>query len=272
MIAKALTEAIAVSGPPGDTARLPHRSEQYWLQAFSTPGVTAEQMRHFLASFQFVRDKCDYEEAADLVNELIRTQDFDPLSDIETIAGALRAVTDRRTPQTVAATAICMFAKPSAKVFVMGDLHCYSARLALWERSGRAVPPLLGVPFHDDGWEVNGSRGTEDYPAYAQASEAVLEGVVEAEAFKNALNRYLDYLESVQGPMRLRENAPIGFVERRLLEKLMACEGWYIRYWLENEAQTGRLAPSDEGIMVSRVVPRRPQDVFPRELAEKFGY
>lgn len=272
MIAKALTEAIAVSGPPGDTARFPRRSEQYWLQAFSTSDVTAEQMRHFLASFQFIREKWDYAEAADIVNELIGKQDFDPLSDIEAMAGALRVVTERRTPQTVAATAICVFAKPSAKVFVMGDPQCYSARLSLWDRSGRAIPPLLGVPFHDDGWEANGRHGTEDYQTYAQACEAVLEGVVASEAFKKALNRYSDYLESVQGPMRSREQVPIEFVERRLLEKLMACEGWYIRYWLENEAQTGKLSPSDAGMMVSRVVSRRAQDVFPRELAEKFGY
>jgi hypothetical protein len=242
------------------------------LQAFSTPTVTSDQMRTFLSSFQSVRDTCDYAEAADLVNELIGKQDFDPLSGIESLAEALRVVTERRTPQTVAASSICLFAKPTAKVFVMGDLLCYSARLALWDGSDRSSAPLLGVPFHADGWEARDGNGTEDYGAYARACEVVLEGLRAAEGFQKALKRFSDYLESVPGPMRTRDGVPEDFVERRLLEKLMSCEGWYIRYWLENEDQTGRLAPSDQGIAVSRVIPRRPQDVFQRELAAKFGY
>jgi hypothetical protein len=271
IIAKALTDAISVSGHPGDAARLPHRSEQYWLQAFSSPDVTSDQMRTFLGTFQSIRAGCDYGEAADLVNELIGKRDFDPLTDVETLAGALRVVTERRISQTVAAASICTFAKPNAQVFAMGDLHCYSARLVLWARSDRSTPSLLGVPFHDDGWEAgDGVRG--DYVAYASACSVVLDELRSMDAFRNALRRYTDYLDSVPGPMRTRETVALEFIERRLLDKLMACEGWYIRYWLENERQMGRLAPSDEGLVVSRVVPRRSQDVFATELAVKLGY
>lgn len=272
LVAKALAEAISVSGPPGDPSRLPHRSEQYWLQTFSTPDVSPEQMRNFLAAFQFVRETCDYGEAAALANKLIGRQHFEPSIDIAAMAAALRVVTERRAAQTTAAAAICMFAKPHAKVFTMGDVHCYSARLSLWALSDREGPPLLGVPFHEDGWEAEGSYEATDYDAYAQACEGVVNGLRGVASFENALKRYTDYLESVQGPMRSRETTPLDFVERRLVEKLMAVEGWYIRYWLENAVQIGRLAPSDEGIVISRAVPRRPQDVFATDLAAKFGY
>ncbi|MBY3155249.1 hypothetical protein HFO56_23280 [Rhizobium laguerreae] len=270
LIAKALTDAIAVCGPPEDPSRLPHRSEQYWLQTFATPDVTPEQMRGFLASFQHVREKCDYGEAASLVNQLIESRDFDPLSSVECLADALRLVTERRKTQTIAASSLCMFAKPAAKVFVVSDLPSYAARLALWTRSDRASPPLLGVPFHADGWEED--CGTDDYATYAQACDLILDDMRASDAFGKALNRFMDHLDAVPGPMRARDGAPLDFIERRLLEKLMTCEGWYIRYWLETEAHPGKLARTDEGAALSGVVSRRPQDVFPKDIATKFGY
>lgn len=91
-------------------------------------------------------------------------------------------------------------------------------------------------------------------------------------AFQGALSRFVDYLSSVAGPMRSRDTTPLDFVERGLFDRLMACEGWYLRYWQENGVQPGTIAPKDEGVLMSRAVPRRGQDVFASDLAAKYGY
>lgn len=64
----------------------------------------------------------------------------------------------------------------------------------------------------------------------------------------------------------------LDFVERSLFDRLMACQGWYLRYWQENGVQPGTIAPKDEGVLMSRPVPRRGQDVFASDLAAKYGY
>lgn len=152
MLAKSLAEAISYFGPPGDDARLPLRSSQYWMVAFSAPEVTSEQVRCFLGTCQLLRDEWDYGEAAEVVNAFIGQRDFDPLADVDALAVSLRAITERRVPQTFAASSIAMLAKPHRRVFVWNELANMSVRahdMALSNASGGSLsednadsPPL----------------------------------------------------------------------------------------------------------------------------------
>lgn len=263
VMAKSLAEAISFFGPPGDDARLPLRSSQYWMVAFSAPEVTSEQVRCFLATCQLVRDEWDYGQAAEVVNTFIGKGDFDPLVDVDALAVSLRAITERRVSQTFAASSIAMLANPHRRVFVWNELATVSVRardLALSSASGASLskgdldlPPL------------------PDYATFFMTCERVFEDMRTSATFQNALSRFVDYLSSVAGPMRSRDTTPLDFVERSLFGSLMACEGWYLGYWQENGIPPGTIAPKDEGVLM-RAAPRRGQDVFASDLAAKYGY
>jgi hypothetical protein len=259
VMAKALAEAIAFCGPPNDDSRLPLRSDQHWAATFSTASVTAEQIQSFLSSCQFVRNERDYGRAAEIVNAFIQSKDFDPLVDIEKLAMALREVNERRLPQTLGASSIAMFAKRSAKVFIWDELPDLSVRLSASARLGEA---------DTSAW----TGGSASYASYAEAYDDVLAELRASSAFQDALQRFTDYLAVIAGPFRSRDQTPMDFIERRLADRVLANEGWYLRYWLETPGMKGKVAPADEGLHIARVVPRRGQDVFSSEIAAKYGF
>ncbi|MCV9964348.1 hypothetical protein OIU34_20890 [Pararhizobium sp. BT-229] len=198
------------------------------------------------------------------MNAFIAKRDFDPLVDVDALAVSLRAITERRMPQTFAASTISMLAKPHQRVFVWNELATVSVRahdLALSNASGARLP------------EGRLDLGPlSDYATFFLAYERVFEGMRMSEPFQSALKRYVDYLSSVPGPMRSRDTTPLDFVERSLFGRLMTCEGWYLRYWEEHGVPPGTIAPRDQGMMMSPVAPRRGQDVFASDLAAKYGY
>lgn len=264
VMAKALAEAITIYAPPGDVSKLPLRSSQHWMVAFATPQVASEQLRCFLSSCQTVREEWGYGEAADVVNAFIGKRDFDPTVDVEALAISLRTVTERRMPQTFAASSIAMMVHPSQRVFVFNDLAALAVRVRDLTLSGA---PVSSLPE-----EAPPRRDVSCYATFFQSCERVFADMRMSEAFQGAVSRFIEYLSSVAGPMRSRETTSLDFVERCLFDSVMTTEGWYLRYWKENGIPPGTIAPRDEGLMLSRVVPRRGQDVFASDLAAKYGY
>lgn len=259
VMAKSLAEAVAFCGPPNDDSRLPRRSDQHWAETFSTANVTPDQIRSFLSSCQLVRNERDYGQAAEIVNAFIRTEDFNPLADIEKLAMALREVTERRLPQTVAASTIAMLAKRSEKVFIWDELPDLAVRFSTSVRLGEA---------EFSAW----TAGSASYASYAEAYDHVIAEMRVSSAFQSALQQFSDYLASIAGPFRSRDDTPMDFIERRLADRVLTCEGWYLRYWMETPDRKGKVAPADEALLITRVVPRRGQDVFSSELAAKYGF
>jgi hypothetical protein len=270
LIAKALSEVIARFGPPGDLLRLPLRSNQYWITAFSRPTVTSEQMRTYLTSFQSIRASWDYGRAADLTNQIIQQQAFDPLVDVDRFASTLRTETERRASQCIAASSIIMLAKLDASLFVVGEMALLSASIANWCHSDRSERLNLKTSFRRVSTDRCGD-GLIDYPAYARACDAYFACALEWDAFRQAAQRFSEYLTSVAGPLRV--GTPQNFVERRLFESLLACEGWYISYWSEFPDSVGKLAPLDQNIVSSKMEGSlKPQDVFAVDVAARFGF
>lgn len=259
VMAKSLADAVAFCGPPNDDSRLPRRSDQHWAETFSTANVAPEQIRSFLSSCQLVHNERDYGPAAEIVNAFIKSEDFNPLVDIENLALALREVTERRLPQTVAASTIAMLAKRSDKVFIWDELPELVVRLSASARLGETARSA---------W----SGASASYASYAEAYDDAMVEMRVSSAFQAALQRFSDYLASIAGPFRSRDVTPLDFIERRLADRVLTYEGWYLRYWMETPDRKGKVAPADEGLLITRVVPNRGQDVFSTDLAAKYGY
>lgn len=268
LIEKSLRDAIVWCGSPSDNSRLPHRSDQYWMLMFSTPDVTAEKMKNFFSSFQLVRAGWDYGRAADLVNVFIGKSDIDPLVDIGSFALELRLATKKHSQQTSAASKIAMLAKPAAKVFIWDQLANRSTRLAEWVRSGGASDVKLDRLFCREARDKNDPVSPHDYAAYARSCAAVLDEARATEDFQAAVHRFSEALSAVDGPMGDRSATNIDFLERRLLDKLMFWEGWYLRYWDENFHKVGELVEADVGLLAKNAA-MRGHDVPSGEVASR---
>lgn len=245
LLEKSLADAIVWCGAPDDESRRPHRSDQYWMRVFSSPTVTAAQMKNFIGSFMLARASWDYSRAADLVNAMIAKKDFDPAIDIAQLALDMRMATKKRSQQTSAASKIMMFAKPAAGVFIWDQLASRATRLAEWHREGLKADASLDRLYTRPVASQDDPTSPHDYAAYAAACAKVLEEQLASPDFQSILARFNEYLASVDGPMGGKVTAGTDFVARRLLDKLMFHEGWYLRHWHQTKGETGSLVPSD---------------------------
>lgn len=212
-------------------------SDQHWVEVFSQPGVTAETAHSFLRQFQLTnRVGYDKQRVADRINALIGASMTDPIADIHTLSRDLPKCIEsgNRNQQTSAASKLSMFAKPNAMVFIWDRLATKSAKLRDWHGTGRDERQNGLVRLNDlykDGEREKGNQ--HRYDRYWAACLRALEQERSTADFPIAVKAFSRFLTAENGPMR-SGLVEAHFIERRLLDKLMFWEGYYIEKWAKN--------------------------------------
>ena len=201
-----------------DGRRLP---DTHWLSLFAGD-VTKEDAHRFLITFLLTnRVAWQTEGVAQAIMDVRAMQAFDPLEEIPTLAMNLPTGGPTRQHSS-AASKIATFARPEADVFIWDRLASKAARYRDWHRGGHT------------GWRRLNSlyrrNGGHDYPGFWQACARAREDEREKPDFRAARDRLIADFRAGAGGEDMADPArvPDGFIERRLLDKLMFAEGRWI--------------------------------------------
>jgi hypothetical protein len=238
-IKRAVNDVMKWCQPPDGLVEGKRRSDLYWLQKFAFDGEhTDVNIAHeFLVSFQLTNKTAWNKQS--VANEIIafaETAVVCSVTEVQGLAARLREHIHSRNRgcPTSAASKIATFAKPSEQIFIWDQLASRSARLRDHLRSSRTDRhPRLNALYK--------RAGAHDYEAYHRACLAALGEEQERDDFAAALHRVKAHVDEAWGPQRRQRYGPIdaGFIERRLLDKLMFWEGHWIRLAL-HEPQVAR--------------------------------
>lgn len=209
--------------PPEELVDGRRRSDTFWMLLFTDldqKDVTKDEAHLFLVTFQLTnRVSWEKEKVAEAIKRLRDSRGFDPLTGVPELSKVLAECNTRKTRQTSAASKIATFTKPDAQVFIWDKLASRAARYRDWHRDGR-VGRLRSAPY------LNGKD--HDYPAYYAACARALDDERRRPDFVATLTEVVDHFRAGTGPMADREIVDDGFIERRLLDKLMFAEGWVL--------------------------------------------
>jgi hypothetical protein len=206
---------------PDQLAEPKKPSDQHWIRLFATAAsrpVTKDDAKAFLITFMLIRASWKLENVASAINLFAGIETLEPTSSIEAFAKQLRKLNALERRQTSAASKIANFAYPRAQVYIWDALATKSARLRDKERSG-SRSRALGI--YKEGAE-------HDYAAFHAACALAHEEERAKPDFLEAVAHLDAYFQAQGGPMANRDDVPLGFIERRLLDKLMFWEGWAV--------------------------------------------
>jgi hypothetical protein len=200
--------------------------DTYWIELLdfeSSSEIAEKDAIDFLVSFQLTRYLTWYKsDVAALMSRVRSLTAFEPKVHVRSLAEDLRACNSRRTRQTSAASKIAAFSKPRARVFIWDSLASRSARWRDWKRRlpHRERPSSALYTL---------ANGEHDYPSFFAACESALEDERNFPDFRNAVELLDREFLCSGGVMGNRAKIPTAFIERRLLDKLMFWEGWFLR-------------------------------------------
>lgn len=197
-------------------------SDQYWIALFTgDAAVNSDHAHRFLTSFQLTNHvRWDKEGVAGAICKLRTINHFEPLRHVPLLAQDLQALNKRNTRQTSAASKIATLAKPQSTVFIWDKLANRSARFRDWIRGERNAPTGAASVYLNE--------GQHDYRAFYSACERALHDERARGDFRSAVDHLIAHVRRLRGPMADASLVPSGFIERRLLDKLMYAEGWVL--------------------------------------------
>lgn len=198
--------------------RLP---DTHWLALF-TGEVTEDDAHRFLITFQLNRVAWERAGVAREIARLRTLSTFDPLTDVPELAEKLPTKTKQSRRHSSAASKIATFARPEADVFIWDRLASKAARYRDWHRAGGTGWKRLSSLYRNaDG---------HDYPAFWQACAQAREDERQKVDFQTARDRLIADFRAGAGGAEMADpvHVPEGFIERRLLDKLMFAEGRWI--------------------------------------------
>ncbi|WP_312489996.1 hypothetical protein [Sphingomonas sp.] len=198
--------------------------DTHWLALF-TGLVTEGDAHRFLVTFQLTNHVIWRKQAvAHAIMGLRAKPTFDPVIDIPVLAGQL-STEGRMRQHSSAASKIATFARPEADVFIWDRLASKSARHRDWHRAGRTGWRRLNSLYR----KADG----HDYAAFWRACAQAREDERQKSDFRAARDRLIADFRGGAGGAEMADpvHVPDGFIERRLLDKLMFAEGrWIERY------------------------------------------
>jgi hypothetical protein len=194
----------------GTIQRQKRRPDMFCLELFdgdTSPQITEGDLKHFFQIFGLTnRVSWNWIKVATCINAVRSSAAFDPAKDIPSLAERLRDCNKRQMLPISAASKIAVFSKPKAKVFIWDKFAQASAR------------------------SRDRQRGTYDnYPSFFEACERALEDERKTPDFRSAVDEVDRKFRSSKGLMSNRARIPVDFIERRLLDKLMFCEGYFLK-------------------------------------------
>jgi hypothetical protein len=217
-IDQAITDAKKWCAPPWCLVGNKH-SDHYWLNVFLAEprSVTDLHVHDFLVSFQLASArKWDKQAVARRIILFSRQNIQDTAIGVEEFAVDLGKCIEKFVGhQTSAASKIAFFSKPQQDVFIWDRLAKRSARFRDAIRLNESFGSLEQVG-------VNYSR-------YHSSCAAALAEERMKPDFCAAVGEFEKYIQTVGGPMADNEYVrKSSFLERRLLDKLMFCEGKFL--------------------------------------------
>lgn len=216
--ATALTRKWCV--PPEAFVDGKKRSDQYWIKTLAVEQGSSldSAIAHlFLVGFQLTnRVAWDKEKVAEAMRGASADAD-DAVSAVSSVASKLREANHRGTQQTSAASKIAFFARPSLEVYIWDRLATKAARFREWDAGGRNQKLNLNV-YVD-------AEKRHAYGDYWRSCKAASRQERECADFTEAAKQLVLGFRAMSGPMSDAALIPDEFIERRLLDKLMFCEG-----------------------------------------------
>lgn len=203
--------------PPEEKVLGRYYPDTHWLRLFEGR-VSEEDAHRFLVTFQLTnRQAWDKPGVATAIMATRAAAAFDPLVDIARLAGGLPARNARPRRHSSAASKIATFTRPEADIFIWDRLASKAARHRDWHRGGRTGRRRLNALYRTD--------GQHDYPSFWYACDAARADERGREDFCDARDRLIADFRRGAGGRYMAERIDDGFVERRLLDKLMFAEG-----------------------------------------------
>ncbi len=206
-----------------------HRSDQYWLGLFSSSSetVTAENAHEFFKEYRLVRlGRWDYQAISEIIIQQLRPDGSDIQDRFRALAQRLRNMVTRQDKQnrqqTSAASKVLFFTRPCDEVYIWDQFASRSARFREWLRAdGGANPRRFG--------HLYSSGGEHDYGSYCASCCEILAEERTRNDFSAAIEEFRAFLRRVGGLMADPETQASSFVERHFLDKLMMCEGRWVK-------------------------------------------
>jgi hypothetical protein len=224
--------------PPPEWLVEGNRADQFWLQVFSGPSacVTAANVREFFIVYRLARQgQWNHQAVAERIMASRGPDGSDIREVIRALAGFLRNAVarggERNRQQTSAGSKIGFFLRPLDSVHIWEKFAILSTRFRDWRRAGgRGRPARFDQIFRS-------ASGDHDYALFWDSCAKALAEERTCPNFVAAVEEFRSFLRQAGGPMADQAIIASSFIERRLLDKLMWCEGRWVQDWRNNRGQ-----------------------------------
>ena len=206
-----------------------HRSDQYWLGLFSSSSetVTAENAHEFFKEYRLVRlgagiIKQSRKSSSSNSDRMVPTSRIGSARLAQRLRNMVTRQDKQNRQQTSAASKVLFFTRPCDEVYIWDQFASRSAQFREWLRAdGGANPRRFG--------HLYSSGGEHDYGLYCASCCEILAEERTRNDFSAAIEEFRAFLRRVGGLMADPETQASSFVERHFLDKLMMCEGRWVK-------------------------------------------